>query len=129
MGKKAAGIFGGILVLLCASGFFALQWFVIMPANQNYASANGTLSLWYLDTQLNITQSSETLLPWGEVILEPGNVTLGDFLLIDAILKTAPVVNVNFWGVLSLPIMICVFILVGMGAFGGILAIAGAGED
>ncbi|MFX0134480.1 MAG: hypothetical protein ACFFDN_12645 [Candidatus Hodarchaeota archaeon] len=129
MGKKAAGIIGGILVLLCASGFFALQWFVIMPANQNYASASSNMTLWMMDARLNVTHPDEpdTLIPWNTTLIE--SITLEDFILIDFTMKMAPVVDINFCGVISLPIMICVFILVGMSAIGGILAIAGAGED
>ena len=129
MGSKAAGIFGGILILLCASGFFALHWFVITPANNNYGSANSSMTLWMLDARLNVTHqnSPDPLIPWNTTLIE--GVTLEDFILIDSTMKMTPVVEVNFWGVISLPIFVCVLILVGMGMLGGILAIAGAGDD
>jgi hypothetical protein len=127
MGNRVAGIMGGLLCIVCASGVFAMYWFVIQPANGTLAWGQTELGLYVSETQLNQTIIGVN---WSASFYPPFvNETTGEIFLIDAAMKMAPITVVNFWGVISIDIFICFLILIGLGGLGGILALAGAGED
>jgi len=123
MGNRNAGIFGGVLSLLAATGLFALWWFVLQPALSVASSYNGLLTLWGLEELGFIT----TGIPWSNPIL--GTITLEQLVWIGASVTSMPVTQVNFWGLFQLDFLICVIVLISLIAVGGILGIAGAGED
>ncbi len=121
------GIVGGILCILCASGVFAMYWFVLQPANNTYNIGQTQLGLYTMETQLNQTIVG---INWSAPFYPPLiNDPTGKIILIDSYMKMAPVSSVNFWGVIQLDMFICFIVLAAMGAIGGILAITGAGED
>jgi len=124
MVSKAVGIIGGILGCLGGAGLFALWWFVLGPTLTTASSMNGLWTLYVLEQAGLITLPATF---WTDPVLLGLN--LFQILVLATFITTMPVTSVNFWGVISIDIFICVIVLVGLIVAGGILAIVGAGED
>ena len=119
-----AGITGGIFSLLGASGLFALWWFVIGPA----LAARGLINLlWMYVIYHLLTQGLADLLL--DFFLQEvfAGIILLELLLVLTYITTMPI-QVNLWGIIQLDPFICIIVLVGLIALGGILGMVGSRE-
>ena len=125
MGNRAAGIFGGVLALLGGGGLFALWWFIIGPYLAEIAAVGALWNLFMIDMVYGMGFLGAPF--WGAEIIPGTGITVMFYMYHWLVIASMPLI-VNFWGVISLDPLICVIVLVGMIATGGILAIAGAEE-
>ena len=141
MGNKAAGIVGGVLVLVGVGLLFYFWFAVISPTLANMSASKGLSDLWMLDHIAYIVWCEDNGLDWQQLVsllLYPDwimpwygpdpavdqdfTLTLVMMLMVNGSLTTPS-------SVMGIPLAIFIYMLIGILGIGAILAFVGAGED